>query len=133
MKIVMNNPKTGKSYQKEIDKQVESKFYGKKIGDTINGELIDLTGYQFKITGGSDKTGCPMKPGFKGTSRKRVLLTKGIGFNAKRKGLRKKKSVRGTTINVDISQINSVVVKEGKEKLGNIFKKEKAEKQGEEK
>ncbi|MBN1923799.1 MAG: 30S ribosomal protein S6e [Nanoarchaeota archaeon] len=128
MKIVMSDPKTGKSYQKELDKSVEAQFYGKKIGETFNGELIDLQGYQFQITGGSDKSGFPMRAEIKGSVRKRILLTKGIGMQSNVKGLRKKKSVRGHTISDVTAQINTKIVKMGSAKLDELFKKEEGEK-----
>jgi len=131
MKIVISDPKTGKSYQKELTKDAEQKFYGKKISDVFNGELIDLQGYKFQITGGSDKSGFPMRPEIKGTARKRILLTKGIGLRSNVSGLRKKKSVRGHTVSDSIAQINTKVVEEGKEKLENVLKPE--EKEGEKK
>ena len=132
MKIVMSDPKTGKSYQKELNKDVEPRFYSKRIGDSFNGELIELPGYEFKITGGSDKSGFPMRPEIRGRKRKKVLLTKGIGFKENRKGLRKKKSVRGHTINEEIAQINTKITKYGSAKLDELFKKEE-KKEGEEK
>jgi len=130
MKIVISDPKTGKSFQKELEKTDEAKFYGKKIGESFNGELIDLQGYQFKITGGSDKSGFPMRKGIRGGRRKKILLSKGIGMKSAVKGLRKKKSVRGHTINDDIVQVNTKVEKSGQQKLEELFpkKEEKAEK-----
>lgn len=124
MKIVISDPKKGKSYQKEIDKETEARFYGKKIGDVFNGELIDLQGYQFKITGGSDKSGFPMRPEIRGRKRHKLLLTKGVGMQANRKGLRKKKSVRGHTIGDDVAQVNSKIEKYGTANLDEVFKKE---------
>ncbi|MFA5303099.1 MAG: 30S ribosomal protein S6e [Candidatus Nanoarchaeia archaeon] len=124
MKIVMSDPKTGKSYQKEIDKNNEASFYHKKLGDTVNGELIDLQGYQFKITGGSDTAGFPMRSDLKGPKRKKLLLTKGIGLRDNEKGYRQKKSVRGNTISEETAQINTVITKMGTAKLEEICKKE---------
>lgn len=127
MKIIISDPKTGKSYQKQIEKDVEAQLYHKKIGDTINGELIDLQGYQFQIMGGSDKSGFPMRKEIKGSKRVRVLLTKGVGFKAKRAGLRKRRSVRGHTISEDIEQVNTKITKHGTAKLEEVFKKEEKE------
>lgn len=128
MKIVISDPKSGKSYQKVVDKSVEEQLYQKKIGDTLNGELLDLQGYQFKITGGSDKSGFPMKSEIKGSKRSRILLSKGIGLRTNVKGLRKRRTVRGHTVNEDIEQINTIIVKAGTAKLDEVFKKaEKAE------
>ena len=123
MKIVISDPKTGKSYQKEIDKNSEPSFYQKKIGDVVNGELIDLQGFQFKITGGSDTAGFPMRSDLKGPKRIKLLLTKGIGLKNTEKGYRQKKSVRGNTISEETAQINSVIVKEGTAKLDEVLKK----------
>lgn len=124
MKIVISNPKTGKSYQKEIDKSSESSFYNKKIGETINGELLDLQGYQLKVTGGSDIAGFPMRSDLKGTKRQRILLTKGVGLKNSEKGYRTKRTVRGNKTNEEIAQINTVIMKEGSANLDEIFKKE---------
>jgi len=124
MKIVISNPKTGKSYQKEIDKSSESSFYNKKIGETINGELLDLQGYQLRVTGGSDIAGFPMRSDLKGTKRQRILLTKGVGLKNSEKGYRAKRTVRGNKTNEEIAQINTVIMKEGSANLDEIFKKE---------
>ena len=60
-KIVISDPKKGKSLQRELKDDAAKGLVGKKIGDTFKGELIDLPGYEFKITGGSDKAGFPMR------------------------------------------------------------------------
>jgi small subunit ribosomal protein S6e len=128
MKIVISDPKNGKSYQKEIDKNAEPSFYHKKIGETINGELIDLQGYQFKITGGSDTAGFPMRSDLRGPKRIKLLLTKGVGLRKSDKGYRQKKSVRGNTVSDETAQINTVIVKEGSAKLEEVCKKEEKKK-----
>jgi len=46
--------KDGKSHQREVKEPNSRKFMGMKIGDTLKGENIDLTGYEFLVTGGSD-------------------------------------------------------------------------------
>jgi len=127
MKLIMSDPKTGKSFQKEIEKSLEQSFYNKKIGETFNGELIDLQGYQFKITGGSDVAGFPMRGDLKGPKRVKLLLTKSIGLRNTEKGYRQKKSVRGNTVSEDTAQINTIIVKTGSAKLEELFKKEAKE------
>jgi len=102
--------KDGKSKQIEIPEDRQNTLFGKKIGDVLDGSVLGFQGVKIKITGGSDKDGFPMRSDFPGMRRKRVLLTGGVGFNPKRDGLRKKKSIRGNTISGDISQINFVVV-----------------------
>ncbi|MBW3004611.1 30S ribosomal protein S6e [Candidatus Woesearchaeota archaeon] len=116
-KVVIGT-KDGKCHQKEIPEEDSKNLVGKKIGDTIKGELIGLTGYEFTITGGTDYAGFPMRKDIVGTGRKRILAVAGIGLKKKAKGIRKRKTVCGNTIHAKISQINLKVLKEGKEKLG---------------
>ncbi|PIN79706.1 30S ribosomal protein S6e, partial [Candidatus Woesearchaeota archaeon CG10_big_fil_rev_8_21_14_0_10_34_8] len=78
-KIVIANPKTGKCVQKEVKDENANGLLGKKIGEIIRGELLDMTGYEFKISGGSDYCGFPMRQDVPGTGRKKILTVKGIG------------------------------------------------------
>src|SRR3989344_2742013 len=57
----------GKSYQTEKD----APLAGKKIGDVFEGSLIGLPGYKLAITGGSDKSGFPMRNDIEGQARKK--------------------------------------------------------------
>lgn len=116
----------GKTYK--VESESES-FIGLKIGEKVNGSLVlpELSDYELEIAGASDKAGFPAFKEIEGTGLKKVLLKKGWGMKKSRpKGLRLKKSVRGNTISQDIVQINLKVIKEGKKKLGEIFKKEEA-------
>ena len=45
-----------------------------------------------------------------GGVRRRVVLTNGVGFSAKKKGERKRKTVRGNIITDEIVQINMKIV-----------------------
>ncbi|MCK4335272.1 MAG: 30S ribosomal protein S6e [Candidatus Aenigmarchaeota archaeon] len=130
-KLVVSDPKTKKTYQKEVS-QKESGLLNRKIGDRVKGDFLGLSGYEIEITGGSDKQGFPMRPNIQGAARKRVLLTGGPGFHPKRKGERRRKSVRGNVISQEIVQVNAKIVKYGKKKLEQIFGK-KEEKPKEEK
>jgi ribosomal protein S6E (S10) len=67
-KIVINDPKTGKSYPFSVSGHHAQNLVGKKIGDEIDGINVNLPGYKLKIAGGSDKSGFPMKPGFAGST-----------------------------------------------------------------
>ncbi len=132
-KVVISDPATGKAYQKVISGANANKLLGKQIGDVINGTLLDLPpDYELKITGGSDKDGFPMRPDLPGTGRKRILLSGGVGYRPKEKGVRKKKTVRGRVISKDIVQINVKVVKHGKIPLEEFFKKKEEEGESEE-
>lgn len=122
----------GKSYQVEKD-QGDCPVIGKKIGDSIVGDFLGLDGYEFIITGGHDKDGFPIRKDIEGVMRKRIVSIKGIGFSGRlrrkkkktkvRKGLRKRKMMRGNTIAADIVQINCKVVKAGEKPLEEILKK----------
>ena len=120
----------GKSYQVEKD-QKDCPVLEKKIGDTIPATFLGLDGYELEMTGGSDKDGFPMRKDIEGTVRKKIIVTKGVGFKADRKGLRRRKLLRGNTISTDISQINCKVVKAGAKSFEEIFGKvEKPEEKG---
>ena len=128
MKLVIADPETGKTYQKEIEKNTEKVLYGQRIGDKVKGDKLGLPGYELVITGGSDKEGFPMRSDLHGTSRKKVLLSSGPGFHPKRKGERRRKTVRGSTIADDIAQVNMKVLKKGEKGLESLIeKKEKKE------
>jgi small subunit ribosomal protein S6e len=126
-KVVISDPKTKKSYQKEVD-QAQSHLLGKKIGDKVKGDGLGLVGYELQVTGGSDKEGFPMRRDIEGSGRKRALVTAGTGFHAKRKGERRRKSIRGNTISGFIVQVNTVVSTHGSQPLEKLIgKSEKAE------
>jgi small subunit ribosomal protein S6e len=97
---------------------------GKKINDEVDGIFVSLPGYKLKITGGTDKDGFPMRQDLPGSTRRRLLLSKGLGFKPKERGKRKKKSVRGNTINQEIVQVNMKVLKPGAKPIEEIIKGE---------
>ena len=123
-KLVISDPQTKKAYQIELKSPDADRLIGKKLGDIIKGEAINLAGFEFKITGGSDKQGFPMRVDVMGTKRIKTLLSKGPGIKPKLKGERKRKSVRGNQIADDIAQINMKVVKSGKKPLAVVLGKE---------
>lgn len=132
-KIVVSDPKTKKTYQKEVGYK-ESGLVGKRIGEKFKGDLVGLSGYELQITGGSDKQGFPMRPDIAGATRKKMLLTGGPGFHPTTEGERRRKLVRGNTVSEDIVQVNIKVLTHGKETLAKLFGKEEAkEKKAEEK
>lgn len=117
-KLVIGDPKTGKSYQREIKDQEANFFVGKKIKENIKGESIGLQGYEFEITGGSDSSGFPMRYDVAGVARKRILAIEGVGLKKKDRGIRQRKTVCGNRIHDKITQINLKILKEGKNPLG---------------
>ena len=135
-KVVVNDTKNGKSHQVQVSGHHANSLIGKKIGDEVDGIFISLPGYKLQITGGTDKDGFPMRKDFPGVGRRRLLLTKSIGFKPKENGLRSKKSVRGNTINQNVVQINMSVKKYSSKSIDNLIaseKKEEGEKKEEQK
>jgi small subunit ribosomal protein S6e len=123
-KVVVSDPKTGRAYQKTVSGANANRLVGKQIGDIISGTILDLPpDYELQITGGSDKDGFPMRPDIPGPTRKKILVSGGIGFRPKERGLRKRKIMRGRVISKDILQINVKVVKHGKVPLEEILKR----------
>lgn len=122
LKLVLST-NDGKSYQKEIKSPEADAILGKVIGDKFKGDDFGYTGYEFELTGGSDKCGFPMRKGIQ-FPRKQVFGGKGIGFSGKdrnkkiQKGLLRKKTVCGEKVTKIIRQVNLKVLKEGAQKLG---------------
>ena len=127
MKVVVSDPETGKSYQKELDKNQVKAISGVKLGEVIKGDIIGLNGYELLVTGGSDKNGFPMRADLHGSAKKKLLLSTNPGFKPKRKGERRRKTVRGNTIAEDIAQVNTKVIKKGSKSLDELMPKEKKE------
>lgn len=106
-KITISDPKTRKAWQLERDSPV---LIGMQVGERFEGSIIGLNGYTLEITGGSDKEGFPLRRDLPGTGRRKILLAKGVGYNPKEKGIKRRKTVRGNTISEEIAQINTKVV-----------------------
>ncbi len=123
-KAVISDPKDGKSYQAAVAGHHANSLIGKKIGEVIDGIFVGLPGYKLQITGGSDKDGFPMRKDLPGPRRKKLLISKSIGFNAQEGGLRKKKNVRGNTIAPDTIQINFKITAHGMKPTAELMKTE---------
>ncbi len=129
-KVVINDVKNGKSYQVPVAGHHANSLVGKKIGDEVDGIFISLPGYKLQITGGTDKDGFAMRHDLPGISRRRLLLSEGLGFKPKENGMRKKKSVKGNTVNLDIVQINMKVVKYSSKPIDKLITVEKSDEEG---
>ncbi len=97
-----------KAWQITLDDEKSRKLIGLRIKDEIDASIIGLKG-KLVITGGSDNSGFPMRPDIPGGAKKRVLLSQPPGFRPKRKGERRRKTVRGNMITEDIVQVNTVL------------------------
>lgn len=123
MKISIASPATGTQKSFEIDDEKKLvQLHEKRIAQDFPGEFMgdQFKGYIFKITGGQDKEGFPMKQGVLTNCRVRLLLQRGdVGYQAwrGRKGERRRKSVRGCIVAGDIALLNCIIVKEGPEKI----------------
>ena len=109
-KIVVSDPKIGKSVTKEIKDKSAQTLLGMKIGQEIDATIVDIDG-TLKITGGSDKVGFPLRADVHGSAKNNILLTAGVGFRSKVKGMQKRKIVRGSMISDETYQINTILVK----------------------
>jgi len=97
--------KKGNSTTKELKEKDANPLIGLQIHSEIDASIIGLPG-KMKITGGSDKSGVPMRSDVHGGTRKYVLLSKGVGLQQAEKGQRKRKLVRGNIISEETYQIN---------------------------
>jgi len=109
-KVIVSDPQSGTSKVVEIEEARAAPFIGRRLGETIDGSAVDLPAHTVQILGGSDKDGVPMLGNVHGGVRRRVVLTDGTGFSAKKKGERRRKTVRGNIITDEIVQINMKIV-----------------------
>jgi len=127
MKLNIANPSSG--CQKLIDVDDEKKlrvFYDKRMSQEVEGDSLgdEFKGYVFKITGGNDKEGFPMKQGILLNHRVRLLLREGTTcYRARKDGERKRKSVRGCIVGPDLSVLDLIIVKKGPEELPGLTDK----------
>ena len=88
----------------------------RRMGQEVPGDSVgdEWKGYTFRITGGNDKQGFPMKQGVMHPTRVRLLLAKGHScYRPRRDGERKRKSVRGCIVAADLSVLALAVIKKG--------------------
>jgi len=109
-KVIVSDPKAGTSKVVELEEARAAPFIGRRVGETIDGSIVDLPAHKVQIMGGSDKDGVPMRGNVHGGVRRNVVLSGGAGFSPKKKGERKRKTVRGNTITDEIVQINMKIV-----------------------
>lgn len=117
MKIVYSDKKTGKSAQMEVHPDVAGLLVGKRIGDTIEGDVIGLPGYKLKIVGGADTSGFPMNRHVQGSAKV------GIFRNSIKKKVKtvRRKTVVGGRISTDTAQINTFIMEYGSKPIEEIF------------
>jgi small subunit ribosomal protein S6e len=108
-KLVVSDNK-GKSISQELKDRAANPLLGSKIGEIIDSSVIGIAGGKMKITGGSDKSGTPMRPDVHGGVKKYVLLSRGVGMKNTSEGNRIRKLMRGNMVTEEIYQLNCVLV-----------------------
>ncbi|KAK9473927.1 40S ribosomal protein eS6 [Dipodascopsis tothii] len=124
MKLNISYPANGTQKLIEIDDDRRTHvFMEKRIGQEVEGDSVgdEFKGYIFKITGGNDKQGFPMKQGVMRPNRVRLLLAKGHScYRPRRTGERKRKSVRGCIVANDLAVLSLAVVKQGEADIAGL-------------
>src|SRR3990170_1141553 len=113
-KVIVSDPGDRKSKMVELDGARAVPLIGRRLGETIDGSVVGMSGLKLQIRGGSDKDGFPMGPSIHGGVRISVVLSKGVGFHPEREGERQRKTMRGNVITEEIVQVNMKVLEKPK-------------------
>jgi len=117
MKLRISYPPNGTTKLIPIDSDtILSNFYDKRIAAEVSLDCLgeDWEGYKAKITGGNDKQGFPMMQGVLTADRVRLLLSKKHKcYYPRRKGERKRKSVRGCIVSSECAVISLAILAKG--------------------
>ena len=109
-KLIISDPKSGKSQVVELEGLNAQPLVGKKIREEIDGSIANLVDTTLLITGGSDKDGTPLRPDVQGGAKVKAILSGGQGFHPKEEGQRRRKFVRGNIITDESYQINLKII-----------------------
>merc|ERR1711957_189895 len=98
------------------------------MGDSLGDEF---KGYVFRVSGGNDKQGFPMKQGILCNNRVKLLFKKGMScYRERRNGCRKRKSARGCIVGPDLAVLSLVVAKKGAEDIPGLTDDQKPRRLG---
>ena len=105
-KLIISDGK-GKTIAQELKDRAAQPLLGAKVGSILDSSIVGVVGGKLKITGGSDKSGTPMRADVHGGVKKYVLLSTGVG---NRSEARVRKLVRGNMVTEEIYQVNSMLI-----------------------
>ena len=105
-KLIVSDRK-GKTIAQELKDRSAQPLLGTKVGSIIDSSIVGVAGGKLKITGGSDRSGTPMRADVHGGVKKYVLLSTGVG---NRSEARVRKLVRGNMVTEEIYQLNSMLI-----------------------
>ncbi|NWG11428.1 30S ribosomal protein S6e [Candidatus Bathyarchaeota archaeon] len=114
-KVIVSDPETGTSSVLELEETRATPLIGRKLGEIIDGSVVNLPSHKVQIMGGSDKDGFPMRQNIHGGVRRQVMLSGGVGFKSKSAGERRRKTIRGNVITDEIVQVNMKIVEKPKQ------------------
>ncbi|KAK2768462.1 40S ribosomal protein S6 [Arachnomyces sp. PD_36] len=121
MKLNISYPANGSQKLIEVEEDRKLRpFMEKRMGTEVPGDILgdEFKGYVFRITGGNDKQGFPMKQGVLIPTRVKLLLSDGHScYRPRRTGERKRKSVRGAITSFELSVLALSIVKRGEGEL----------------
>ena len=105
-KLIVSDRK-GRTIAQELKDRSAQPLLGTKVGSIIDSSIVGVAGGKLKITGGSDRSGTPMRPDVHGGVKKYVLLSTGVGNRSEE---RVRKLVRGNMVTEEIYQLNSALI-----------------------
>ena len=105
-KLIVSD-RNGKTIAQELKDRSAQPLLGTKVGSIIDSSIVGIAGGKLKITGGSDKSGTPMRADVHGGVKKYVLLSTGVGNRSEE---RVRKLVRGNMVTEEIYQLNSALI-----------------------
>lgn len=108
--LIVSDPETGRSQKVEIEDARMSPLIGRRIGEVLDGAVVNLPGHRIQLMGGCDRDGVPMRPDVHGGAKAQIILSGGVGFKPQDYGERKRKTVRGNTVTAETVFLNFKIV-----------------------